>query len=341
MSANSESMSLPSGRRPGKRPLIAWLPYVFLVGGLVGVPWLSSSPGSRFIERMADINRHFLPALGPLWSEEVLKEICLAAAVAGLATIAIENLRIHVFTEELEELVAKKLNSIEEATKDAVARGPLPRPYYEYVQKMMLSSTFIGSDWTITIRLEPDVHRSGCVQRSIDQQYMLKNLSGTEQQYVLEHRSTVFGIRGTGAITCMRAKLQHTGEWLVNLPSSGDESIGIVKDGCLVFQRTVPVPRDATIMVEKGSVDPLDAHDFTLFLVRHAHTHLRCAVDHPDGLTISMHFPEAYGAPISFSPLTGERQLRPGWKRSEWDFPFPLLPGSTVALEWSPAARGE
>jgi len=74
---------------------------------------------------------------------DFLRELCIALAIVGTATVSIERMRVKSFSAELSGNVASKLAEIEDTTRDAIMRGPLPRTYYEDVKQLMLMNRFL------------------------------------------------------------------------------------------------------------------------------------------------------------------------------------------------------
>jgi hypothetical protein len=268
-----------------------------------------------------------------LWLE-ALREIGLALAIVGFATLTIEAVRVKQFSEELQKAVATKLLEIERISADAIMRGPLPRFYYEHIKRLMLLKQTYRTGWGINLRLEPAA--DGLFELSYDQAYTVKNLSAVVHIYELEFLETLDGeFTDKSRIRFVKARFEHSPHPEVFLEASPGETIGNRTEDAIVFRQSIPMNQGMSLVVEEGSVGWVRSSDMFFVPAADPADGIRCTMDHPSTVRVVFEFPEGPTRESVYLAAKRTEQLRTGWVRSSWDYPFPIVPSVAIICSWS------
>ena len=141
---------------------------------------------------------------------EVLRELGIALILAAVATVSIEAARVRQFSIELTELADAKIADIERAAADAILRGPLPKPYYEHVKRLMLLKPFLRSSWRINLVFTRKADDR--LEMLFDQHYCVTNLASISHIYTVVHHESPDqngDFRGVARIRYARAPRQR------------------------------------------------------------------------------------------------------------------------------------
>jgi hypothetical protein len=94
---------------------------------------------------------------------------------------------------------------------------------------------------------------------------------------------------------------------------------------------------NTSISVETASVEQARLVDTRLFIPPDPTTGLVCVCEHPSWLNVELDLPEVVGLPDDFSARVASEQLSSDLVRTEWQFPFPMVPSAAVVFCWWPA----
>jgi hypothetical protein len=281
--------------------------------------------------------RAYSPFLASFFAAEVLRELGIALVLVAVATISIEAARVRAFSGELSAIVDGKLEQIEKTAADAIMRGPLPKSYYEHVKRLMLLKPFLRSDWRINLVFND---RQDYFEVLFEQHFRITNLTSIGQTYSVVHHESPDqggGFPGLARIRYARARHENAQDWEFNEAAPDGETLGKLVDGDLGFERNVGVAANISMSVETASVEHARLVDTRLFIPPDATTGLVCVCEHPSWLNVELDLPEVVGLPDDFSGKVASERLSDGRVRTEWQFPFPIVPSAAAVLSWWPA----
>jgi hypothetical protein len=317
--------------------LAPMIPYGLVVGGLVGSGFFSSTTGTNALLAIA-ASVPILPSL--LTEPGFWHEVSLALVIAGFATLTIEKLRVKTFTSELSAAVDAKLTLIENTTRDAIFRGPLPRAYYEYVKSVMLLDRFLVTGFRFTMELETLTDKAGYLKLRFDQEYRVTNLNDIEREYTVESfedldLDDIFP--NTTQIKYVRARSEGSPTWRIHEHADTDATLGIVENDRRVFRKELLLKRGETLIVQAGTEEIVLERDNTGLVIGGPNMGVHSTVFHPSSVVVDVDFPKVYGTDAkTFDPKIDSQELDASRVRSDWEFPFPMLPGSEITVRWVP-----
>jgi hypothetical protein len=254
--------------------------------------------------------------------------------IVSVATMTIESLRVKMFSDELQKAVATRLEEIERTAADAIMRGPLPRSYYEHVKRLMLLKQILRSNSELRMVLTPVSNER--FELLFDQSYTVRNLSGLEQSWSLEcHESTDGQYGERTRIRFVRARFERAAALEVDEVAPEGGTAGVKGNGEIVFARPIRIPPGAGLVVEMGSVGWVRGNDLFYVPARDPGEGIRCVVDHPESVEVECEFPEGPMPESAYIARTWTEGLRDGWRRSTWEYSFPIAPSTAVICYWS------
>jgi hypothetical protein len=330
----TEHMSTTLWSRVGREQS---LPYVTLALGLILIGLSASHASSEYIS--AGISA-VCAVCAPFVERAVVREIGIALAIVGLATVSVEKRRIAVFTQELSEMVDHKLTQIEDTTRDAIFRGPLPRRYYETVREFLLLNRFQKSEWNVKIVLRPVPTNHDYYVLDFDQTYRVTNLHGSDRSYPLIHYEALTPVSledifpSNTRILYVRARVDNASTFLINEVAADGATVGARKEDKVIFEKPIPLKTGESVLVEEASVIIVRSRDGNELVIWEPTMGLRVVVEHPPELLVSIGFPDAITNAAAVEAGKSSVEVNDRVKRSMWEYGMPLLPGTIIALEW-------
>lgn len=274
---------------------------------------------------------------GFLHLDEVARGLGEALIIASVASIAIERTRLKSFSEELSKQVQRKLNQIEQTTRDLVYQGPLPRLYYEKVSEILLQNHFWRPQWALRVYLSEAAQKPGFLTFSYKQEYKIENFYGFEKSYPLDHFEYLYWeheLPNTTRFDYVRARLEGSETLLINESNLDRAVVACPGYDMIRFSKDVTIPAKRVLVVEEGLTRVMPDHGLDYFVIGEPTDGVECRVEYPADLVVNMEWPELQLNQKAPSLVPTEEPAPPRKRCTVWRFLRPMPPYSYFVIRW-------
>ncbi|HEV3037996.1 MAG TPA: hypothetical protein VHA33_09445 [Candidatus Angelobacter sp.] len=317
-------------------------------------PWILLLTGIAIIVTTVLLRRQ-LTSISHEIVIDVLRELGMALAIIGFVTWSVEAARVKSFADSLSSQVdriiktfsatlssevSRKLDEIKNTTVDAVIQGPLPRAYYEHVQKVVFKNCFVRETWDVTFNFEwnptKETDKPDFVYLAIEQIYRIRNVGTSAEPYEIDHYETrdwddIFP--GATDYTHLRAELDdQPGVFVFNesVTSGAWEADG---DQLRLHKKAEIKPGQA-LTVTVGSRKIMRDRQYESRLVGEPTLGVNFHMQAPEDLFVEVEIPESLLGSLKekIKPLE-ELKVKNRISR-HWNIPFPLPPSACIFVSW-------